>query len=62
MELKGRIKERLQQLETHKAVLLLYLNEKIKEEDFHAVSDAANDLRDIDAEVSALKMVLEWTT
>ena len=56
------IEKRLQKLATHRAVLLLYLNEKIKEEDFHAVSDAANDLRDIDAEVSALKMVSEWTT
>lgn len=37
--------------------LIDYLQSKVEVEDWHAVSDAANDLRDVDA---SLTVVEEW--
>ena len=39
-------------LNTRKEVLIKYLNEKVKEQDWHAVSDAANDLRVLEARMA----------
>lgn len=44
-------------LKEQKASYIPYILTKIKEEDFHAVSDAANDVREIQAKIDALNMV-----
>lgn len=43
--------ERIKQLLEHRAAHLAYLNAKTIAEDWHGVSDAANDLREIDLEL-----------
>lgn len=47
--------ERTKQLVSMRAVLMVYLKIKVEAEDWHAVSDAANDLREVDAELRAMK-------
>lgn len=37
------------QTERHRATLVAYLRVKVEQEDWHGVSDAANDLRELDA-------------
>lgn len=37
-----------------KAQLVAYLHSKLKSEDWHAVQDAASDIREIDAQLSIL--------
>ncbi len=39
---------------SEREVLIAYLRMKVDQEDWHAVSDAANDLRVLDAESDAL--------
>lgn len=36
--------------EEHRAVLIEYLKAKVEQADWHGVSDAANDLRELEAE------------
>lgn len=38
-----------------RTILIEYLLAKVGQEDWHAVSDAANDLRELDARISAKK-------
>lgn len=40
----------LTKLDNHKQNLIAYLLMKVQAEDWHAVSDAANDIRDVEAE------------
>lgn len=36
-------------------MLVRYMNSKIIDQDWHGVSDAANDLREVDAELRGMK-------
>ena len=47
--------DRRQHLMALRGTVIEYLLAKAKEEDWHGVSDAANDLREIDAEVKGLQ-------
>lgn len=49
--------KRCEQLGAHRKVLREYLDSKAKEEDLHAVADAAMDLRDLDVETHTLAMI-----
>lgn len=40
-------------LEKQREALMVYLRAKVDAEDWHAVSDAANDLREVEAELRA---------
>ena len=42
-------------LVAERAALIAYLTAKLRAEDWHAVADAAMDLREIDAELSVMK-------
>ena len=42
-------------LESFKARLVEYLNLKVEQEDWHGVSDAANDIREIEARLGMLR-------
>jgi len=42
------------ELREHRALLISYLLAKVKINDWHGVSDAANDLREIDVELRVL--------
>lgn len=44
-------------LEQERFILISYLNAKMKSEDWHAVCDAANDLREIDARLEVLNLL-----
>ena len=46
---------RIQDLEQLKSQLIQYIEVKIKVEDWHSVSDAANDLREIEVELRILQ-------
>lgn len=46
-------------LSEQRKVLVDYLRMKVEAEDWHGVSDAANDLREIDAELRAIKAAWE---
>lgn len=48
-------------LKEQKSSYIPYILNKIKEEDFHAVSDAANDIREIEAKIEALEMLCQKT-
>lgn len=48
------MKELLASLYKEKKALLSYLNSKVLAEDWHAVADAAMDLREIEAQVKIL--------
>lgn len=39
----------------HRTTMYAYLQMKVSAEDWHGVSDAANDLREIDAEIRGLR-------
>lgn len=45
-----------QELEVQRIVIINYLTQKTKFEDWHAVADAAMDLRDIDAKLELIEM------
>lgn len=45
--------------EEHRSVLIAYLKAKIEISDWHGVSDAANDLRELEATQRALKCVAQ---
>lgn len=40
---------------THRETYIAYLKMKVEEQDWHGVSDAANDLRELDAALPAAK-------
>ncbi len=42
----------IQELREHRAMLIAYLSSKVKAADWHAVADAAMDLREIEAKLS----------
>ena len=41
----------LEGLERHRATLVQYVKDRIEDEDWHGLSDAANDLRELDVEI-----------
>lgn len=45
---------KIKELEEEKKNIIAYLQSKIKSSDWHAVADAAMDLREIDAKLSVL--------
>lgn len=45
----------IQKLESFKARLIEYLKLKVEQHDFHGVSDAANDIREVEAKIAVLK-------
>jgi len=47
--------DRLTHLEQLRLVVIAYLDAKVRDQDWHGVSDAANDLRDIDAELRGIR-------
>jgi hypothetical protein len=49
----------LQTLHSFKKCLVEYLKLKVEQEDWHGVSDAANDIREVDAKIATLKEVKE---
>lgn len=49
---------KLEALELQKSTILKYAIGELEEGDYHAVQDAASDLRDIDAKIEVLKLVL----
>ncbi len=51
------VKEAIQQMEKEVESYTSYLQVKIREKDWHAVSDAANDLREIQAKIDILKQI-----
>ena len=53
-ELSMKMGERLKMLAESRVLHVKYLDMKIAEEDWHGVSDAANDLREIDAEARVI--------
>ena len=53
------LKKRLKKLSKQKRTMVRYLKEKLKNEDWHGVQDAASDLRDIEAAVEAFESLLE---
>jgi hypothetical protein len=46
---------RIKDLEEWRPILIQYLEQKFKAEDWHGVQDAASDLRDLDCELDGLK-------
>lgn len=48
--------ELIEQLKYKKIVLISYLESKIHDEDWHAIADAAMDLREIEAKLAILRM------
>lgn len=59
MRTKKQIEERIAALEVRRRILLEYLGSEVSEAGWHGVADAANDLREVDAELHALRWVLE---
>lgn len=53
------LKDRKQFLSERRDVLLQYLYNTAKEEDWHGTSDAANDLREVDAEFRVISKTLD---
>lgn len=45
----------LEKLKERKNLFIMYLEEKVLEEDWHGVSDVANDLRELEVEIRILK-------
>ena len=56
-ELKPLMSVRWDQLKFEKNQLIKYIQVKIGAEDWHAVSDAANDIREIDAKFELIKEI-----
>lgn len=53
-----KINEEIERLQTEREQLKKYILVKLNgDEDWHAISDAANDLRDLDAKLLILNMV-----
>ena len=50
--------DRLEQLVENKRVMLAYMQNRIAEEDWHGVEDAGSDVRDIEAEMKGIWLVL----
>lgn len=50
--------EMIAELETHRIELHAYIDSKKKQHDYHAVADASMDLREIDAKLMIIRMVL----
>lgn len=48
--------ELIEKLKSQKIVLISYLESKIHDEDWHAIADAAMDLREVDAKLTVLKL------
>jgi hypothetical protein len=46
---------RLLQLEEDRDILIAYLEQQMREQDWHGVQDAASDLRDLDVEMETLR-------
>ncbi len=44
-------------LQTHKQTLIEYLLMKVKQQDWHGVSDAANDIRELDAQIKTIQEI-----
>lgn len=53
----ARVEQKLRELEDNQKIMEEYLLLKYKEKDWHGVSDAANDIRDIVAAVEVLMEV-----
>ena len=47
----------LETLEKHREVLIVYSQMKLDTADWHALSDSANDLREIEAAIAVLRRV-----
>lgn len=45
---------RLSKLDHRRTVLIAYMKTAIDEQDWHGVSDAANDIREVDAEIRGI--------
>lgn len=54
-----KVTARLTDLQTKKTRLIEYLDDKKTEADWHGCCDAANDIRDIEAETLGLEWVLK---
>jgi hypothetical protein len=53
------IHEKIREIENRIRFMLAYMQVKIEMRDWHAVEDAASDIRDLEAEKKALLWVLE---
>lgn len=53
------IHEQIREIENRIRFMLAYMQVKIEMKDWHAVEDAASDIRDLEAEKKALLWVLE---
>ena len=51
------VQTRIEFLERHRAVIKQHMLTRAEDEDFHGVSDDANDLREVDAELRGLRFV-----
>lgn len=49
------VTQRVAYLSSMRSTLVAYMRAKIEDSDWHAISDAANDLREVDAELKGLK-------
>lgn len=56
------LKKRIEQLTSQKTVLKTYLLDKFNNEDWHGVCDAANDLRELEAELYTLEVLSNETS
>lgn len=52
------MKQEIRKLESKIEVLVHYIGVKVEEKDWHAVSDAANDIRGLTAKIEVLKEVI----
>lgn len=48
---------RIEFLERHRATILAHMTTRQEDQDWHGVSDDANDLREVDAELKGLRFV-----
>lgn len=49
----------IDELEKQKETLIVYLQSKISAKDWHAVQDAASDIREIEAQIKILRKLKE---
>lgn len=49
----------IDELQKQKESLIIYLNSKIIAQDWHAVQDAASDIREIEAQIKILRKLKE---
>lgn len=52
------IAPKIEKLESQRVTLIRYLEVETKDHDWHAIQDVASDLRDIDAKIEILKLVI----